>query len=250
MTQPLASAPTLNVDTQEVDKFERAASRWWDPEGECKPLHQMNPVRANFIERTCKVAGKRLLDIGCGGGLLCEAMAQRGAQVTGLDMSGAALDVAKAHAAKSSLIIDYRQGTIETLANELVANGDQLDAQFDVVTCLEMLEHVPDPSSVIQAATKVLKPSGKMVLSTLNRTAASYLLAIVGAEYIAKVLPKGTHDYKKFITPAEMAGACREAGLSVEMIRGLSYNPLTQSFSESSRVDVNYLLVATKGAQY
>lgn len=245
MTQPSAATPTLNVDTQEVDKFERAASRWWDPEGECKPLHQMNPVRANFIESTCKVAGKRLLDIGCGGGLLCEAMAQRGAQVTGLDMSGAALDVAKAHASKSSLNIDYRQGTIETFASELIANGGD---PFDVVTCLEMLEHVPDPSSVIQAATKVLKPSGKMVLSTLNRTAASYLLAIVGAEYIAKVLPKGTHDYKKFITPAEMASACREAGLSVEVIRGLSYNPLTQSFSESSRVDINYLLVATKSA--
>lgn len=246
MTQPLALAPTLNVDTQEVDKFERAASRWWDPQGECKPLHQMNPVRANFIERTCKVAGKRLLDIGCGGGLLCEAMAQRGAEVTGLDMSGAALDVAKAHSTKSGLNIDYRQGTIETFASELIANGS---GQFDVVTCLEMLEHVPDPSSVIQAATKVLKPGGKMVLSTLNRTAASYLLAIVGAEYIAKVLPKGTHDYKKFITPAEMASACREAGLSVEVIRGLSYNPLTQSFSESRRVDINYLLVATKGEQ-
>lgn len=244
MTQPSATAPTLNVDTQEVEKFERAASRWWDPEGECKPLHQMNPVRANFIERNCKVAGKRLLDIGCGGGLICEAMAQRGATVTGLDMSGAALEVAKAHATKSGLAIDYRQGTIETFAKEINESGEL----FDVITCLEMLEHVPDPSSVIRAAAASLKPGGQIVLSTLNRTAASYLLAIVGAEYIAKVLPKGTHDYKKFITPAEMAGACREAGLHVKVIRGLSYNPFTQSFSESSRVDINYLLVATKSA--
>lgn len=239
MTQP--TAPTLNVDAREVEKFERAASRWWDPEGECKPLHQMNPVRANFIDRNCKVAGKQLLDIGCGGGLLCEAMARRGAKVTGLDMSGAALDVARAHAAKSDLAIEYRQGTVETFAENNATSANQ----FDVITCLEMLEHVPDPGSVINAAAKLLKPGGKLILSTLNRTAAAYMLAIVGAEYIAKVLPKGTHDYKKFITPAEMASACREAGLNVEVIRGLTYNPLTQTFSESARVDINYLLVAT-----
>ncbi len=235
MTTQAQSAPKLNADAAEIAKFERAASRWWDAEGEFKPLHLMNPVRANFIDQYAKVAGKKVLDIGCGGGLLSEALSLRGALVTGIDMGEAPLDVARLHAKKSELKIDYQLTTAEQFAAK---NADQ----FDVVCCLEMLEHVPDPTSVIRAAAHLVKDDGHLFFSTLNRTPKAYLLAIVGAEYIAKILPKGTHDYQKFITPAELAKASRQTGLSVKNMVGLNYHPLKQHFYTSSDVSINYIM--------
>ena len=232
---------TLNADALEIEKFERNASRWWDTEGEFKPLHQMNPVRAHFIDRCSPVAGAQLLDVGCGGGILSEAMTDRGANVTGIDMGQAPLEVAKQHAEQRELQINYRQITAEQLAEESAEN-------FDHVCCLEMLEHVPDPESVIAACSKLTKPGGNVFFSTINRTPLAYGVAILGAEYIAKVLPKGTHDYQKFITPAELSQGCRNAGLQVKAIRGLSYNPISQTFKESAQVSVNYIVHAYKPA--
>ena len=229
----------LNADSEEIAKFERAASRWWDEEGELKPLHQMNPIRANFIDRHAQVAEKKLLDVGCGGGLLSEAMAQRGAYVTGIDMGSAPLDVGRMHATQSQLEIDYKQTTAEQHASEH-------SEHYDIVCSLEMLEHVPDPESVIRACAALTKPGGDLFFSTLNRTPMAYLIAILGAEYIARILPRGTHDYAKFITPAEMSFACRQAGLEVKRIRGLSYNHITQQFKESSKVAINYIVHAHK----
>lgn len=229
-----------NMDPQEIAKFSRLASRWWDSAGECKPLHQMNPVRANYIDGHCPVAEQRLLDIGCGGGLLAEAMAQRGAWVTAIDLSPEALQVAQLHALESKLSIDYQLTSAEDLA---AANP----GGFNIVTCLEMLEHVPDPASVIKACAQLVAPGGGVFFSTLNRTAQAYGLAIVAAEYLMNLLPKGTHDYHKFIRPSELAGWCREAGLLVRDITGLSYNPITQTFRLTGRdVDVNYLLYCQK----
>lgn len=228
-----------NVDNAEIAKFERAANRWWDAEGEFKPLHQMNPVRANFIDRCAKVAGKQLLDVGCGGGLLSEAMAQRGAQVTGIDMGEAPLDVARLHAGQSGLSINYQQTTAEQHAADNAGT-------FDIVCSLEMLEHVPDPESVINACATLTKPGGDVFFSTINRTPLAYLIAVFGAEYVANILPRGTHDYKKFITPAELSSACRRAGLQVKQITGLGYNPITQRFNESKHVAINYIVHAHK----
>lgn len=227
---------SANVDAGEIAKFERMANRWWDPQGDFKPLHQMNPVRANYIDLKAKVAEKTLLDIGCGGGLLTEAMAQRGAFVTGIDMGETPLEVARLHAESSGLNIHYRRITAEQLASES-------PGQFDVVTCLEMLEHVPDPTQVIRACFTLVKPGGDVFFSTLNRTPKAYLMAVLGAEYVLRWLPRGTHDYKKFIRPSELAAWSRQAGLQVRDLAGIVYNPLNQSFRiVNGDVDVNYIM--------
>lgn len=229
-----------NVDTAEIAKFEALASRWWDPESEFKPLHDINPLRANYIDERSQLAGKKVLDVGCGGGLLSEAMAHRGADVTGIDMGEAPLNVAKLHALESGLSINYQQIQVEHLAAEQPAS-------FDVVTCLEMLEHVPDPESVIRACATLVKPGGKVFFSTLNRNPKSYAMAIVGAEYLMRMLPAGTHDYDKFIKPSEMTRWCRGAGLAVKHMTGLVYNPLFKSYKLADHdVDVNYMLHAER----
>jgi len=234
------SATANNFDRAEIAKFEELAHRWWDRHSEFKPLHDINPLRANYIDERSPVAGKRLLDVGCGGGILSEAMAQRGANVTGIDMGEAPLAVARLHQLESNVVVDYRQITAEELA------GAE-PAQYDVVTCLEMLEHVPDPGSVIRACAALCKPGGNLYFSTINRSPKSYLFAIVGAEYVLKLLPKGTHDYAKFIKPAELASWLRGAGLHMLDMTGMVYNPLTQNYSLNPRdVTVNYLLHARK----
>lgn len=230
------SSHTENVDAAEIDKFSQLASRWWDTESEFKPLHDINPLRIDYIDKHCAgLKGKKVLDIGCGGGILAEAMAQKGANVTGIDMAEQSLDVARMHLHESGLQVDYQLITAEQFA-------DRHAAQFDVVACLEMLEHVPDPSSIIEAAARLLKPDGTLVLSTLNRNAKSFFLAIVGAEYIMNMLPKGTHEYQKFLKPSELARAARTAGLDVFDITGMSYNPLSKHYSLGRDVDVNYLM--------
>ncbi len=235
MSQTNSSA-SANVDAGEIAKFERMANRWWDPQGDFKPLHQMNPVRANYIDLKARVAEKKLLDIGCGGGLLSEAMAQRGALVTGIDMGEAPLEVARLHAEASGLTIDYRRTTAEALAAEA-------PQQFDVVTCLEMLEHVPDPAQVINACFALVKPGGHVFFSTLNRTPKAYLMAVLGAEYVLRWLPRGTHEYKKFIRPSELAAWSRQAGLLVRDLTGIVYNPFNQTFrTVAGDVDVNYIM--------
>ncbi len=234
--------PPQNVDQSEVSKFEALASRWWDPNSEFKPLHDINPLRANFIDERSPVAEKQLVDVGCGGGILSESMAQRGAQVTGIDMGQAPLQVAKLHALESSVSINYQQSTAEELAEN--ENG-----QYDIVTCLEMLEHVPDPASVIRACEKLCKPGGDIYFSTINRNPKAWLLAVVGAEYILNMLPKGTHEYAKFIRPSELAHWIRDAGLQVKEITGMTYNPLTKTYRLNPKdVDVNYLVHVKKAA--
>jgi len=229
-----------NVDAAEIAKFEALASRWWDPTSEFKPLHEINPLRADWIEHHSQVRGKQLLDVGCGGGLLTEAMAWRGAHATGIDMGEAPLSVAKIHQLESQLNIDYRQSTAEALAEEMPAS-------FDVVTCLEMLEHVPDPGAVISACAELAKPGADLYFSTINRNPKAYAFAIVGAEYILGLLPKGTHEYSKFIRPSELAGWIRDAGLQITHMTGLVYNPLTKRYRLNDRdVSVNYMVRATK----
>lgn len=230
---------TLNVDPAEVAKFEALASRWWDPNSEFKPLHDINPLRLDYIDRRAGLKDKLVADIGCGGGILSESMAQRGAIVTGIDMGEAPLSVAKLHKLESGVEVDYRQGTVEELAAEQPEH-------YDVVTCLEMLEHVPDPASVIKACANLVKPGGHVFLSTLNRNPKSYLFAIIGAEYLLKLLPKGTHDYSKFIRPSELESWVRQADLSVRELTGMSYNPLSKKYSLGYDVSVNYLMHCQK----
>lgn len=231
----------LNVDHHEVAKFSELAHRWWDPNSEFKPLHDINPLRLGWIDRSTGLAGKRVLDVGCGGGLLTEGMAACGAKVTGIDLSEKALGVAKLHMLESGRQIDYRHVAAETLASEEPAG-------YDVVTCLEMLEHVPDPASTIAACAQLVKPGGLVFFSTINRNPKAYLFAVIGAEYILNLLPKGTHDYAKFLRPAELARHARDAGLAVEEIIGMSYNPLTRTYRLGSDTSVNYLLRATRPA--
>ena len=230
-----------NVDPAEVAKFEELASRWWDPHSEFKPLHDINPLRVDYIDRLAALADKDVLDVGCGGGILSEAMARHGARVTGIDMGEAPLGVARLHQYESGVEVDYRHGTAEQLAAERPAS-------FDVVTCLEMLEHVPDPGSVINACSQLVKPGGRVFFSTINRNPKSYLFAIVGAEYLLRMLPRGTHDYRKFIRPSELDEWARQAGLELDDLTGMSYNPLTGEYRLGRDVDVNYLAAYTRPA--
>lgn len=223
-----------NVDDLEIKKFEALAARWWDPTSEFKPLHEINPLRMGLLTNITSLAGKRVLDIGCGGGILAEAMARQGAEVVAIDMAEASLSVARLHQLESKLDIDYRRIPAEELA-------EQEPASFDVVTCLEMLEHVPDPSAIVAACQKLVKPDGEVLFSTINRNPKSYLFAIIGAEYILNLLPRGTHEYAKFIRPSELAGWAREAGLSLKEQRGMTYNLLTKRYSLGQDLDVNYL---------
>jgi len=233
---------TINVDAAEIAKFEALASRWWDPTSEFRPLHDINPLRANWIDKLSPVSGTRLVDIGCGGGLLTEAMAWRGANVTGIDMGEAPLSVARIHQLESQLDIRYLQTTAETLASEEPES-------FEVVTCLEMLEHVPDPASVIQACADLAKPGANLYFSTINRNPKAFVFAIVGAEYVLNLLPKGTHEYGKFIKPSEMSRWIRAAGLLPQEMTGLTYNPLTKHYRlVTEDVSVNHMLRATKPA--
>lgn len=226
---------TLNFDPQEIAKFEELASRWWDPESEFKPLHEINPLRLEYIDRRASLSGKKVVDIGCGGGILAESMAHRGANVLGIDMGKAPLSVAQLHKLETGAELEYQQITAEELAKEEAGT-------YDVVTCMEMLEHVPDPASVIASCCTLVKPGGHVFFSTINRNPKSYLFAIVGAEYILKMLPKGTHEYSKFIKPSELESWAREAELHLRELTGMSYNPLSKKYSLGHDVDVNYLM--------
>jgi 2-polyprenyl-6-hydroxyphenyl methylase/3-demethylubiquinone-9 3-methyltransferase len=242
MTIQAAAQPSakqhLNVDPAEVAKFDDLARTWWDKEGDFKPLHAINPLRLDFIRARTMLDGKRVLDVGCGGGILSESLTSSGAEVTGIDMAEKPLQVARLHRFESNLNIDYQLTSIEALSE---AQPDT----FDVITCMEMLEHVPDPQSVINACRRLLKPNGELFLSTINRNPKAYALAVIGAEYILKLLPRGTHDYDKFIRPSELARWLREAGFKVQDMAGLSYNPLTQVYALTDDTAVNYLVHAT-----
>ncbi|AEV26308.1 MULTISPECIES: bifunctional 2-polyprenyl-6-hydroxyphenol methylase/3-demethylubiquinol 3-O-methyltransferase UbiG [Azospira] len=231
----------INADPNELQKFSDLAHRWWDPKSEFKPLHDINPLRLDWIDANVGLAGKKVLDVGCGGGLLSEGMAERGAQVTGIDLSEKALGVARLHLLESGRSVDYRHISAESLAAEMPGS-------FDVVTCLEMLEHVPDPASTVAACARLVKPGGQVFLSTLNRNPKSYLLAVIGAEYLLQMLPKGTHDYAKFIKPSELARHCKAADLEVAEIIGMTYNPFTQRYSLGRDTSVNYLLRTVRNA--
>lgn len=230
---------TLNVDPQELEKFAALAHRWWDAESEFKPLHDINPLRLDYIDRIAGLKGKTVLDVGCGGGILSEAMALRGAQVTGIDLGEKALKVAQLHRLESGVGVDYRLVSVEAMAAERPAG-------FDVVTCMELLEHVPDPAAVVAACSTLVKPGGHVFLSTINRNPKSYLFAVIGAEYMLKLLPRGTHEYEKFIKPSELSACCRQAGLDVSDFAGMSYNPLTKRYRMDKDVSVNYLIHAVK----
>ncbi|MDO9284111.1 MAG: bifunctional 2-polyprenyl-6-hydroxyphenol methylase/3-demethylubiquinol 3-O-methyltransferase UbiG [Aquabacterium sp.] len=227
---------TVNADPQELAKFGELAHRWWDQDGDFRPLHQLNPLRLDWIDQQARLAGKRALDVGCGGGILAESMAQRGAEVLGIDLSTKPLKVAQLHALEAGVAnLRYREVAVEDLAAEAPAS-------FDVVTAMEMLEHVPDPASVVRACAALVKPGGWVFFSTINRNAKAWLLAIVGAEHVLKLLPKGTHEYQRFIRPSELTRFAREAGLVPDGFKGLEYNPLTQRFRLSNDTSVNYLL--------
>lgn len=231
---------TVNADQAELDKFGALASRWWDPESEFKPLHAINPLRLEWIQESVdSLAGKKVLDVGCGGGILSEAMARSGAQVTGIDLADKSLKIAKLHGLESGVKVEYRKVPVEQLAAEQ-------PGQYDVVTCMEMLEHVPDPASIVRACAALTKPGGWVFFSTLNRNPKSFLFAIIGAEYVLRLLPRGTHTYDMFIKPSELAAAARGAGLEPAGMRGMEYNPITQIYSLTSDTSVNYLMATRK----
>ena len=230
-----------NVDPAELAKFGALAARWWDPNSEFKPLHQINPLRLNHIDKLVGIKGKRVLDVGCGGGILAESMAVRGADVTGIDLSEKPLKVAQLHLLESGQKVDYRLIAAEDLAREQ-------PAQFDCATCMEMLEHVPDPPSTVRACAELVKPGGWLFFSTLNRNPKSFLFAIIGAEYVLNLLPKGTHEYRRFITPAELAAMARAAGLTVSEFTGMTYNPFSKTYALNNDVSVNYIVACRKPA--
>ncbi|MCX7218602.1 MAG: bifunctional 2-polyprenyl-6-hydroxyphenol methylase/3-demethylubiquinol 3-O-methyltransferase UbiG [Burkholderiales bacterium] len=232
---------TINADPAEIKKFSDLAHRWWDPSSEFRPLHEINPLRLEWINNSIALSGKKVIDIGCGGGILAESMARKGATVTGIDLSDKALKVADLHGLESGISVHYEKISAEEMA-------DREAAQYDVVTCMEMLEHVPDPASIIRACAKLVKPGGHVFFSTLNRNPKSYLYAVLGAEYLLQLLPKGTHDYAKFITPAELAQAIRNANLQVNAIKGMGYNPISKIYSLNQDTSVNYLVACTRPA--
>jgi 2-polyprenyl-6-hydroxyphenyl methylase / 3-demethylubiquinone-9 3-methyltransferase len=229
----------VNADPQELAKFSELAHRWWDPSSEFKPLHEINPLRLNHIDRMVALEGKRVLDIGCGGGILSESMAARGAHVSGIDLSEKALNVAKLHLLESGAQVDYRHIAAEDLAHSE-------PGKYDLVTCMEMLEHVPDPASTVQACATLVKPGGHVFFSTINRNAKAFLFAIVGAEYVLNLLPKGTHEYAKFVRPDELAAHCRKAGLSLFDLTGMTYNPFSRVYALEKDVSVNYIMGCRK----
>ena len=234
-------ATDMNADELELQKFSALAHRWWDPNSEFKPLHEINPLRLDYIDKIASLAGKKVVDVGCGGGILSESMATRGADVTGIDLGEKALKVAKLHLLESGNKVDYRLVAAEALAAEM-------PGQFDIVTCMEMLEHVPDPASIVRACATLVKPGGHVFFSTINRNPKSYLFAVVGAEYVLNLLPRGTHDYARFIKPSELARFCREAELTVNEVIGMSYNPFSKVYSLGRDTDVNYLVATQKNA--
>lgn len=234
-TEPLRE----NVDPAELAKFGALAARWWDPNSEFKPLHDINPLRLNFIDQRAAISGKRAIDIGCGGGILAESMASRGALVTGVDLSEKPLKVAKLHLLESGQQVDYRLVSAEDIAREQPGS-------FDCVTCMEMLEHVPEPASTVRACADLAKPGAWLFFSTLNRNPKSFLFAIIGAEYVLNMLPKGTHEYRRFITPAELAAMARDAGLTVSEFTGMTYNPLSKHYALGADVSVNYIVACRK----
>jgi len=229
----------LNADPAELDKFGDLAHRWWDPNSEFKPLHDINPLRLDWIDNAIGLRGKRVLDVGCGGGLLSEGMAVRGAEVTGIDLSDKPLAVARLHLLESGQKVDYRKVAVEDLAAEM-------PGAFDAVTCLEMLEHVPDPASVVAACARLVKPGGQVFFSTINRNPKAYLFAVIGAEYLLQMLPKGTHDFARFINPSELPRWCKQAGVEPDELIGMTYNPLTRHYALGRDTDVNYLVRATR----
>lgn len=231
----------MNADPLELQKFSELAHRWWDPTSEFRPLHEINPLRLEWINSRIPLAGKTVVDIGCGGGILSESMAKKGAKVTGIDLSEKALKVADLHSLESGVQVRYEMISAEQLAA-------REPASYDVVTCMEMLEHVPDPAAVVQACATLVKPGGHVFFSTINRNPKAYLFAVIGAEYLLRMLPKGTHDYAKFITPAELAQSIRNAGLTLETLKGMGYNPLTKMYSLNQDTDVNYLVACTRPA--
>lgn len=229
----------INVDPLELEKFSQLAHRWWDPGAEFKPLHDINPLRLDHIDGAAGLRGKNVLDVGCGGGILAESMAARGARVTGIDLAGEPLKVAQLHLVESGLQVDYRLIAPEVLARETPGS-------FDLVTCMELLEHVPDPAVTVEACATLAKSGGRLFFSTINRSLKSYLLAVIGAEYVLKLLPRGTHDYARFIKPSELAAMCRAAGLQVEGVTGMTYNPFSKTYALGNDADVNYILHAIK----
>jgi len=239
MANETQSIQGLNADAAELQKFADLAHRWWDPASEFKPLHEINPLRLELIDRVAKLQGKLVLDVGCGGGILSEAMSSKGAEVTGIDLGEKALQVARLHGLESGIQVNYRLISVEALA-------DEMPESFDVVTCMELLEHVPDPHAVVRACARLLKPGGTVFFSTINRNPKAYLYAVVGAEYVLNLLPRGTHEYEKFIKPSELTGWCRQAELAGFHFKGMTYNPLTRQYRLADDVSVNYILYATK----
>ncbi len=234
-TPPGVAAPGRNADQKEIDKFSEMAHRWWDPNSEFKPLHDLNPLRLGWIDGIAGLSGKRVVDVGCGGGILAESMARTGAVVRGIDLSTKALRVADLHSLESGIAVTYEEIAAEALA-------ERVPASVDVVTCMEMLEHVPDPSSIVRACATLVRPGGHVFFSTINRNLKAYLMAVVGAEYVLNMLPRGTHDYEKFITPSELARFARNAGLELIELRGMTYHPLSQTYSLGRDTDVNYMM--------